>query len=111
MLVWSMAPLGYLTAGPLAEGVFEPLMMQNGLLGASIGQLIGTGEGRGMALLMILSGLITLALAALAYQYKPIRLLEDELPDTLPDAVIVADKDHLQQQMDSQLVLTASQAI
>jgi surfactin synthase thioesterase subunit/predicted MFS family arabinose efflux permease len=105
MLAWSMAPLGYLTAGPLAEAVFEPLMMQSGLFGDSIGRLIGAGQGRGMGLMMILAGLITLVLAALAYRYKPIRLLEDDLPDTLPDAMIVADKDRLQQQMDYQLTL------
>jgi MFS family permease len=104
MLAWSMIPLGYITAGPLADEIFEPLMARDGPLAASIGRLIGSGPGRGMGLLMILVGLIVLVWAILGYKYRPLRFMEDELPDAIPDAVIVADKDKLQELADRRLL-------
>lgn len=44
-------------AGPLADGVFETLLAENGALAGSIGQVIGVGTGRGSALLIIVAGL------------------------------------------------------
>jgi hypothetical protein len=41
--------LAYATAGPLADRVFEPLLLPGGALASSVGQVIGTGDGRGMA--------------------------------------------------------------
>mgnify|MGYP006278236779 CR=1 FL=1 len=54
----------YLTAGVLADMVFNPLLMPNGLLAASAGRIVGTGPGRGIALMLLLSGLGLLATAA-----------------------------------------------
>ena len=50
-------PIGYLLAGPLAEFVFEPAMMPGGVLADSVGAVIGTGPGRGLALMFIVLGL------------------------------------------------------
>ncbi len=44
----SCLPLAYLVAGPLSDRIFEPLMTVNGSLAGTIGQVIGTGPGRGM---------------------------------------------------------------
>jgi hypothetical protein len=49
--------------------------------------LIGTGPGRGIALMFIVVGMLTLALTLVAYRHPRLRLIEDELPDTLPDEV------------------------
>ncbi|MBM0260818.1 MFS transporter, partial [Micromonospora sp. 4G55] len=46
MLSWLMVPAGFLSAGPLAEHVFAPLVSPDGVLAA----VVGTGPGRGMAL-------------------------------------------------------------
>ncbi len=54
----------YLTAGVLADLVFNPLLMPNGLLAASAGRIVGTGPGRGIALMLLLSGLGLVATAA-----------------------------------------------
>ena len=61
MLASLVSPLAILAAGPLADRVFEPLMAEDGAMADSVGALIGTGEGRGIALLVILSGLGTAA--------------------------------------------------
>lgn len=75
--------LAYIISGPLADYVFEPLMDLGGLLSGSVGQLIGVGHGRGIALMFLVMGGITMLLATLAYQYPPLRLLENE--NDLPD--------------------------
>jgi MFS transporter, DHA3 family, macrolide efflux protein len=77
----SCLPLAYLVAGPLADRIFEPLMIVNGPLAGTIGQLIGTGPGRGIGLMFIVLGILTMLMTIVAYQYAPLRLVEDELPD------------------------------
>ena len=73
-------PIGYCLAGPLAEHVFEPLLMPGGALAGSIGQLIGTGAGRGMGLMFIVLGLAMSLVAMLAYSIPALRRADD-LPD------------------------------
>ena len=77
MIAWSSRPLAYLLAGPLADRVFEPLMTANSFLTGSIGQIIGTGQGRGIGLMFMLMGLFTMLITVIAYQYTPLRLVED----------------------------------
>ena len=74
-------PLGYLLAGPLAQYVFEPAMRPGGALAGSVGRVIGVGEGRGLGLLFIALGLAMSTLAALGYALRPVRRVEEELPD------------------------------
>lgn len=52
--------LGFLSAGPLADYVFEPLMMPDGGLAATLGFIFGTGPGRGIGLLFVLMGALVL---------------------------------------------------
>ncbi len=105
MLSWLTIPLGHITAGPLADKVFEPLMAGSSPLAVAVSRLIGFGSGRGMGLLTVLAGLLVLAWSVLSYRYRPLRLMEDELPDAIPDAVIVADRDALQELADRQLLV------
>lgn len=83
MISRSSLPLAYLLAGPLAEHIFEPLMAVNGRLAPSVGRVIGTGPGRGIALLFIVLGLLYVMLTAVCFLYPRLRLVEHELPDAL----------------------------
>jgi hypothetical protein len=103
MLGWSMIPLGFITTGPLVERFFEPWMAAGGPLAASIGALIGAGPGRGMGLLMVVIGLLYLLLAVGGLSYRQLRYMEDALPDAIPDALIIADKDQAQRLADEAL--------
>jgi hypothetical protein len=47
----------YLSAGFLSDRIFSPLLTNNGFLAHSIGRVIGTGPGRGSALILIICGL------------------------------------------------------
>lgn len=81
MLVMSTLPLAYLIAGPLADRVFEPLLVADGLLAGSVGQIIGVGPGRGIGLLFVVSGILNMLITAGGYLYPRLRLVEDEVPD------------------------------
>jgi MFS family permease len=81
----AFAPLGFLFAVVAAEKVFEPLLVPGGRLAGSVGQLIGVGTGRGIGLLFILSGIFTVLATIMAYLYAPLRRVESELSDEVPD--------------------------
>ncbi|MER6529920.1 amino acid adenylation domain-containing protein [Streptomyces sp. NPDC001508] len=82
-------PLGYLVVGPLAERYVQPL-------------LASEGPGRGLAALIVLSGLLQLAWAVRGWFNDRLRLIEDELPDAVPPAEI-GTRDDLQRQADELL--------
>jgi MFS transporter, DHA3 family, macrolide efflux protein len=78
-------PFAYVVAGPLADRIFEPLMKESGPLAGSIGQIIGVGSGRGIGLMFIVMGVLTVLVTIIAYQYPPLRFVENQLPDAIAD--------------------------
>jgi DHA3 family macrolide efflux protein-like MFS transporter len=85
MIASSSIPLAAVVAGPLADRVFEPSMAPGGRLAASAGLLLGVGKGRGIALLCLCAAGLMAVLVLLASRYRPLRRLEQEIPDALPD--------------------------
>lgn len=49
--------IAYAISGVLADFIFNPMLEENGLLSDSLGKIIGTGEGRGIGLMLILAGI------------------------------------------------------
>lgn len=82
----------YVAAGPVADRVFEPLLAVGGPLAGTVGQVIGVGPGRGIALLYIVLGLLALLATGLGYLYPSLRRLEEELPDAFGDAAPAGDR-------------------
>jgi MFS transporter, DHA3 family, macrolide efflux protein len=80
-IVQATLPLAFVTAGPLADWVFKPLLMPGGALAGSAGRWLGVGEGRGIGLLYVVLGLLALAVSLLARLSRRFRQLEQELPD------------------------------
>jgi DHA3 family macrolide efflux protein-like MFS transporter len=80
-------PLGMLIAGPLADKLFEPAMQPGGALVSVFSGLVGGGPGAGMALMMVLAGLLGAAVSLVGYLFPTIRDVETMLPDH--DAVAV----------------------
>lgn len=74
-------PLGYLIAGPLADRVTEPAMMPGGALAGTLGPLVGTGPGTGIAATFIFTGVIGIAVSLGSYLLHGVRDVETELPD------------------------------
>jgi MFS transporter, DHA3 family, macrolide efflux protein len=83
MLARSMIPLAYLTAGPLADQIFKPLLSENGSLVSSLGQFFGVGPSRGMGLLIFLMGLFIVVLTVSTALNPRVRNMEEELPDAV----------------------------
>ncbi len=85
MIATIATPIAFVSAGPLADNVFEPLLMERGALVDSLGPIFATGPGRGSALLITLSGLAVIGIAAVGWMVPSIRNIERDIPDALPD--------------------------
>jgi hypothetical protein len=70
-----------LIAGPLADHVFEPAMQPGGGLAGTFGRLVGTGNGAGMSLILVLCGIGIALVAIVGYMTRVVRNAEDILPD------------------------------
>ena len=87
MISRSMMPVAFLTAGPLADFVFEPAMHVGGAFsGTFLAMLVGVGPGRGIGLIFLSAALLLAGSSMLAYLHPRIRRVETELPDALVDA-------------------------
>jgi MFS family permease len=86
MIAFSIMPISNLAAGPLADKVFEPLMAEGGALANSlVGEILGTGPGRGIAVIFIISAVSLWVLSLAAFAYPRLRNLEEEIPDAIED--------------------------
>ncbi|MFI7673440.1 amino acid adenylation domain-containing protein [Actinophytocola sp. NPDC049390] len=79
MLATAMQPLGFLTAGPLADWL------------------------GGFATLMVVSGAVLVVWGVLGLRYRPLHDIEDLLPDAAPPAEVDADLDRVQALADREL--------
>jgi MFS transporter, DHA3 family, macrolide efflux protein len=80
-VIMETSVVAILVGGLLADHIFEPAMMPDGSLAPVFGWLVGTGPGAGMALLLILSGLLSALAGLLGYVFRPARDIESLLPD------------------------------
>ena len=67
--------------GPLADRFFEPAMAPGGALTPQFGWLVGTGPGAGMALMMVLGGVVGALVGLAGYMVPMIRDVEELLHD------------------------------
>lgn len=75
----------YVLSGVLADHVFEPLLSEQGLLAGSVGVLIGTGQGRGIGFMLVLSGIGMIPAAFAIGRSRSIQKLQESIgKDTLP---------------------------
>jgi MFS family permease len=74
--------VSYAVSGVLADTVFGPMLLKDGILAGTAGRIIGTGEGRGIGLMIVLAGIVMFAFAFIFGNRKNIREMEgntDEL--------------------------------
>lgn len=79
-LIGVISQLGYIVAyassGFLADYIFTPMLQSDGALASTIGQIIGTGSGRGTGFLIIIAGILLCGTAVILFSIKAIRKLE-----------------------------------
>jgi len=75
------SPPAMLMAGFLADGFFEPGMHAGGSIAELFGWLVGTGPGAGMALMVVITGMLGAALSLGVYGIRVVRDVETIVPD------------------------------
>ena len=71
----------YIISGIMADYVFEPMFNKNGILVENIGIIIGTGKGRGIGFMLILSGMGMLIMAIVIWKNREIREVSEKCVD------------------------------
>ena len=74
-------PLAQLVADRFADNVFESALASGGSWIGTFGWLVGTGPGAGMALILILCGLLATLVSFAGYLSPIVRNAEELLPD------------------------------
>lgn len=79
-IIGLISQLGYVLAygvsGILADYVFNPMLLENGLLANSVGKVIGIGEGRGIGFMLILSGIAIAVVAVCLERFHILKGIE-----------------------------------
>ncbi len=83
MIAISLSPIAYIVAGPIIDHGLEPLMAIDGALAGTVGVWIGTGPGRGIALMLIIAGILLFLNNLISYLNPRIRNIEKEVPDAV----------------------------
>lgn len=101
MFIASAPPVAAVVMGPLADRLFEPLLDFEGTWAGSVGQIIGTGPGRGLGFLLMGMGLFTVVSTLISLLYQPLRGIEQDLPDegTMDEATAVLSNESLEPQV------------
>ena len=73
--------IAYIISGIMADYIFEPMFNKNGLLVKNIGMIIGTGKGRGIGFMLILSGMGMLIMAIIIWKNREIREVSEKCVD------------------------------
>ncbi len=74
-LQYLTVPIGVLLGGALADYVFEPYMKRNTAMVVILQNLVGTGEGNGMAVMFLCTGILGFIISFLWYKNKHIQAL------------------------------------
>ena len=69
--------VAYSISGALADYIFNPMLRADGLLANSVGKIVGTGEERGIAFMMVICGLSMIILSVIIYRNKVMRAVEN----------------------------------
>jgi MFS family permease len=88
LFAWGTLPLGFLLVGPMVSRTLQPLMEPGGALAGSMGRLIGTGPGRGIALTYVLFAVVIAVLVLIALRHPALRYFDRDVPDAEPDDVV-----------------------
>ena len=81
MLTWFPDTFTPILGGLFADHAMEPAMQNGSWVARLFGWMAGTGPGSGMAVMMVLFGILTILALMSGYFFPQIRKMEDLLPD------------------------------
>ena len=64
-------------AGYLADHIFNPLLQPSGALASSVGTILGTGAGRGIGLIFVISGFVVALIAIVIGRLEKLKELDN----------------------------------
>jgi MFS family permease len=74
--------IAYSSVGFLVDHVFNPLLKEGGLFENNIGKILGTGENRGIGLLLMISGILIILISLILRKIKSVKNLEYKKQET-----------------------------
>lgn len=101
MMARSALPLGILVAGFLAD-YLKPLTDEGGIISSQVGWLFAHTEALSMSLIMLAVGTCLILWTIAGLRYKPLRYMEDILPDAIHFDGMEGDIDELQEKFDQE---------
>ncbi len=101
-VLWAI-PLGYYLGGILSDKFFKPLLSTQNQISNNIAWLVGTGPERGIGLLFVMVGLLIAIWGTIGMKYKPLRYMDDLLPDAVVGPIFISNRDELQKEEDRRL--------
>lgn len=81
LLGYFSAPIALLIGGPLADRVFAPAMAPDAPLAQTLGGILGTGDGAGLGLMMVVFGFFGIFVGIGGFLTPAVRNAETLLPD------------------------------
>ncbi|MGC5011355.1 amino acid adenylation domain-containing protein [Streptosporangium sp. DT93] len=88
MIAAATVPIGFGVVAPLAGPLLDPLLAPGGPLAGTLGAVIGTGPGRGIALLYLLSGVCMVLLVIAGSRIRVLSRFDERVPDARPDDLV-----------------------
>jgi len=80
-IIGVLSQLGFVVAysisGFLADNIFNPLLTDGGAFASTIGTIIGTGPGRGIGLILFISGICVLIISGVTIRINSFRILDN----------------------------------
>ncbi|MFE0592803.1 amino acid adenylation domain-containing protein [Micromonospora echinospora] len=89
---WSTLPIGFALVAPTATAWFGPMLAPDGALAGTVGAVIGTGEGRGIAFTYVVCGAALVLVTLGGFAIRLLRRFDTEVEDSLPDDLIGAQE-------------------
>ncbi|MGV9316592.1 amino acid adenylation domain-containing protein [Streptomyces sp. NPDC003691] len=88
LVAWSTLPVGFLLIAPLGTAYLEPLMDSGGALAGTLGQVLGSGDGRGIGLLYLLLAAAILLLGLVSLRFRSLSGFDRDVPDAQADDLV-----------------------
>ena len=88
LIAWSTLPIGYGLVAPNVVSLLNPLLAKGGALAPTVGALIGTGPGRGIGLMYVLSGLAIVAIGLIGMRVPVLARFDRDVPDAVADDLV-----------------------
>jgi hypothetical protein len=88
VIAWSTLPIGWVLVAPYAARILDPLLARDGALTGTVGQVLGTGSGRGVGLMYVLFALAMVAHVAISLRVRTLARFDDDVPDAKADDLV-----------------------